>query len=136
MTNLEFKRSIPFRTSAQDAHTLQDRRFDIAFGREFAIVNVHAESRMRNADGEVLRCKQFKVILCELRRGMAKYGLLAGLLCGDLNTQTDTAADDILRKYFFDTNESGGQGAVRTLTSRAAKVQTNKPGGLKAKGGT
>ena len=69
--------------------TEQARRVDIAFTKDVAIVNLHAESM---AEAEDTRLLQFSQVERELRKGMARYGIKAGILCGDLNCRTNSKA--------------------------------------------
>jgi hypothetical protein len=82
--------------------TEQGRRCDIAFAKDFALVNVHAESLQ---SGEEVRLVQFPQVVQALRRGMSRYNITTGLLCGDLNSRTESKSDGFLNAHFVDTNQ-------------------------------
>ena len=103
--------------------TYQNRRFDIAFlAGEFAIVNLHAESNTFTQDmgvSEQRRIRQFEIAAARLRAGMEERGILAGMLCGDLNTAAASEGEQFLLKHFTDLNIAG---AVSTLTNDSGRA--------------
>ena len=111
--------SFPFQPGED---TCQNRRFDCAFAADFAIVNLHAESNVRNLDwstSERRRIRQFEVAAAGLRAGMEERGISAGFLCGDLNTTTASEGERFLLRHFTDVNVGG---AVSTLTEDSGRV--------------
>ena len=120
--------------------TFQSRRFDIAYAGELAILNLHAESNQSNLDrnvSEQRRIRQFEIATNVLRAGMEEKGILAGLLCGDLNTGTGSEGDIFLHKHYVDVNMAGAVCTLAKATKSAHKfiqyydrIMQLKPGRL------